>query len=190
MDAIQTSSVTTIGGQGVPRRSERQPSVVLVAPPNASMTDPRIAPPLGLLSLVGWARSKGWDTSSWRVIDLNVDCFGPWPAKGHWTHDFSLDRCMSLIPAGADIYGLSLASMQLPHGRAVAGALRVRDPNAVLICGGSHASAVPEECAVEDEADAKNGFDYVVALEGEIAFVERRAPTKCSRRWRKARRSK
>ncbi len=40
-----------------------------------------------------------------------------------------------------------------------------------MVCGGSHASAVPEECTVEDEAGANNGFDYVVALEGEIAFV-------------------
>jgi radical SAM superfamily enzyme YgiQ (UPF0313 family) len=150
---------------------KREPVVCLIAPPNASMTDPRIAPPIGLLNLVSWARERGYNTSGWRVVDLNVECLGPWPARGHWTHDFSIERCMSLIPSGADVYGLSLASMQLPHGRAIAGELRRREPQAVLLCGGSHASAEPEECAFEDEPGADNGFDYVVTREGEIAFV-------------------
>jgi radical SAM superfamily enzyme YgiQ (UPF0313 family) len=150
---------------------KREPVVCLLAPPNCAMTDPRIAPPVGLMNLVAWARKYGFDTSRWRIVDLNVECLGPWPAKGHWTHDFSIERCMSLLPTGADIYGLSLASMQLPHGRALAAALRVREPNAVLICGGSHASAAPQECAVEDEPGAANGFDYVVEREGEHAFL-------------------
>ena len=149
----------------------RSPVVCLISPPNCSMTDPRIAPPVGLLNLVAWARVEGFDTTSWRVVDLNVECLGDWPAKGHWTHDFSMERILSLIPSGADVYGLSLASMQLPHGRAIAGALRQREPQAVLVCGGSHASAEPEECAVEDEPGADNGFDYVVTREGEHAFV-------------------
>jgi len=140
--------------------------VILVSPPNTSMLDPRIGPPLGLLYLIGWARAHGHDTSGWEVIDLNVECFpsGPGGPKGHWTHDFSLTRCMAEIPEGADVYGIQLASMQFPHAVAIAEALRVREPDALLVCGGSHASAMPGECA--------EWFDVVVTQEGEEAFVE------------------
>jgi len=130
------------------------------------MTDPRIGPPLGLLYLVAEARKRGVDTDGWRVIDLNVECYpsGPGGPQGHWTHDFSLARCMSEIPTGADVYGVQLASMQMPHGVAIARSLRMREPQALLICGGSHASAMPDECAA--------WFDVVVEREGESAFAE------------------
>jgi radical SAM superfamily enzyme YgiQ (UPF0313 family) len=130
------------------------------------MLVPQIGPPLGLLYLAGYARQQGEDVSRWKVVDLNVECFPPGPEgpKGHWTHDFSLDRCMAEIPTGAKVYGISLASMQMPHGVAIAEALRKRDPEALLVAGGSHASAMPEEVA--------EWFDVVVTQEGEITFLE------------------
>lgn len=134
------------------------------------MIDPRIAPPLGLLYLAGWARAQGRDVSTWSVVDLNVACLGDWPADGHWTHDFSIERCLSLIPRGAYVYGFSLASMQLPHGRALARELRMREPGALLVAGGSHASALPDECC--DPVAMRGGhFDVVVEREGEVAFL-------------------
>ena len=138
----------------------RNPVVCLIAPPNPAMVLPQIAPPLGLLYLAGWARAHGFDTSDWRVIDLNTECLGPWPASGHWTHDFTVERCLSLIPTGADVYGLSLASMQLPHGRALARVLRAREPGALIVAGGSHASALPDECC--DPVAMREGHFYVV----------------------------
>lgn len=139
--------------------------IVLVAPPNPSMIDPRIAPPLGLLFLVSWAvQMGGWSISDFEVIDLNTACLEPTAPKGHSTHDFSIERCMKEIPCGARVYGLQLASMQMPHGVAIARALRQREPAALLVCGGSHASALPGECA-ED-------FDVVITQEGEISFLE------------------
>jgi anaerobic magnesium-protoporphyrin IX monomethyl ester cyclase len=139
-------------------------SVVLVAPPNPSMLEPRIAPPLGLLSLVAYARQQGWDTTDWRVIDLNVECYEPTAPKGHATHDFSMARCMAEIPSGADVYGLSFASMQYPHAVAIAKELVARQPGALVVCGGSHPSAVPSECL--------EPFDVVVTGEGEAAFLK------------------
>lgn len=145
--------------------------VVLVAPPNPSMVEPQIAPPLGLLYLVGYARQQGEVTADWTVVDLNTECLGDWPARGHWTHDFSIERCMSLIPRGAQVYGIQLASMQIAHGRAIARELRRREPQALLVCGGSHASALPDECA--DPAAMQGGhFDVVVEREGERPFFE------------------
>ncbi len=140
-------------------------SIVLVCPPNPSMIDPRIAPPLGLLFLAGWAVREGnYKREDFAVIDLNTACYQPDAPKGHGTHDFSVERCMAEIPRGGKVYGVQLASMQMPHGIAVAKELRAREPQALVVCGGSHASALPEECA-ED-------FDVVVTQEGEIIFLE------------------
>jgi anaerobic magnesium-protoporphyrin IX monomethyl ester cyclase len=141
-------------------------SVVLVAPPNPSMLEPRIAPPLGLLSLVAYARQQGRDTTDWRVIDLNVECYAPEAPRGHATHDFSLARCMAEIPTGADVYGLSFASMQYPHAVAIAAELAERDPQALLVCGGSHPSAVGKEVLTT------SAFEAAVVGEGETAFLD------------------
>ena len=136
--------------------------VVLVAPPNPSMLEPRIAPPLGLLFLASWLTERAAVGCSVEVIDLNVACYEPTNPRGHATHDFSLDRCLREIPGGAAVYGISLASMQMPHGIALCHALRKRDPDALLVAGGSHASSVPHEVA--------EVFDVVVQQEGEVAF--------------------
>lgn len=149
------------------------PVVVLVAPPNAAMLEPRIAPPLGLLNLVAWARAQGWDTSAWRVIDHATACYPPGREgpRGHWTHDFSIARCMAEIPTGADIYGVQLSSMQIAHGRAIAQALREREPQALLVAGGSHASALADECC-DSVAMFGGHFDVIVEREGEHPFVQ------------------
>ncbi|MCB0355266.1 MAG: radical SAM protein, partial [Bdellovibrionales bacterium] len=138
--------------------------VCLVSPPNPSMLEPRIAPPLGLLYLAAWADEFHPGLARSVVIDLNTKCFAPESPKGHATHDFSLTRCMSEIPSGCQVYGLQLASMQMPHGISISKLLREREPNALIVCGGSHASAVPNECAQD--------FDVVITQEGEIVFSE------------------
>lgn len=139
------------------------PDLVLVAPPNPSMLEPRIAPPLGLLFLAGWLLERTTFAGSIRVVDLNVECYEPTAPIGHQTHDFSLDRCMREIPSGASIYGVSLASMQMPHGIAIAEELRRREPDALVVAGGSHASSLPDEVAEH--------FDVVVTQEGEEVFA-------------------
>lgn len=141
-------------------------NVCLIAPPNKSMADPRIAPPLGLLYLAAAQRNAGLGTPA--VVDLNVSCYpaGPEGSKDHPggnTHDFSLDRMLAEVPTGCDVYGLSLASMQLASGLPLVRALRLREPGAVLVAGGAHASAMPADLAAD--------FDVVVRYEGEAAWV-------------------
>lgn len=139
--------------------------IVLIAPPNVSMLEPRIAPPLGLLYLVSWAVRHGdYELSDFQIVDLNIECFQPDAPHGHETHDFSLERCMAEIPKGADLYGIQLASMQMPHGVAIAELLKEREPGALIVAGGSHASALPEEVA--------GHFDVTITQEGELAFLE------------------
>lgn len=150
-----------------------QPSVVLIAPPNPAMVEPRVAPPLGLLALAAYGRAHGFDgEGQWTVVDLNVACYPPGPAgpQGHGTHDFSMERCLAEIPTGADVYGIGFASAQCYHARAICAALRAREPRAVLVCGGPHPSALPDECAEESVPGAGDAFDAVVTGEGEIAL--------------------
>lgn len=140
--------------------------VCLIAPPNMSMADPRIAPPLGILYLAAAQRAAGLGDPI--VVDLNVACYpagpgGPKDHPGGGTHDFSLERMLAEVPTGCDVYGFSLASMQLASGLPLADALRRREPGAVLVAGGAHASALPD--------DLDRWFDVVVRLEGEVAWV-------------------
>lgn len=140
--------------------------VCLIAPPNRSMADPRIAPPLGLLYLAAAQRAAGYGDPV--VVDLNVACYpagpeGPKDHPGGNTHDFSLERMLAEVPTGCDVYGFSLASMQLASGLPLVDALGRREPGAVLVAGGAHASALP--------ADLEGWFDVVVRYEGEVAWV-------------------
>ncbi len=141
------------------------PSVCLIAPPNTSMADPRIAPPLGLLYLAAAQIAAGFDPPT--VIDLNTACYQPDAPKGHPggnTHDFSIERCMAEIPHGMDVYGLSVASMQMEHAVPILKMLRKRSPRALLVVGGAHASAAPE--------DFVGLADVVIRYEGEGAWVK------------------
>lgn len=140
------------------------PSVVLISPPNSSMADPRIAPPLGLLYLAAAQIQAGLGAPV--VIDLNIACYQPDAPREHPggnTHDFSIARCMREIPTGADVYGLSVASMQMAHAVPLLKLLREREPGALLVVGGAHASAAPDDFA--------GIADMVIRFEGEDAWV-------------------
>lgn len=142
------------------------PKVVLIAPGNTSMADPRIAPPLGLLYLAAAQMRAGFDAPV--VVDLNVACYpagptGPKDHPGGHTHDFSIERCMAEIPRGADVYGLSIASMQMQLAVPILEQLREREPRALLVAGGAHVSADPEDLA--------GLVDVAVRFEGEDAWV-------------------
>ena len=141
------------------------PSAVLIAPPNSSMADPRIAPPLGLLYLAAAQIDAGLGAPV--VIDLNIACYQPDAPREHPggnTHDFSIARCMREIPTGADVYGLSVASMQMAHAVPLLKLLREREPGALLVVGGAHVSAAPE--------DFYDLADVVIRYEGEDAWVD------------------
>lgn len=138
----------------------------LVAPPNPPLADPRIGPPLGLLYLAAAARDGGVPVDH-VVVDLNVACYPAETPRGHWTHDFSISRCLAEIPE-ADVYGFGVASAQVPHARALIRALRERHPAAVFVVGGPHASATGPELL--RDVDGGDAADVVVAGEGEDAW--------------------
>ncbi len=71
-----------------------------------------------------------------------------------------------LIPAeGYDVYGFSTYSVTYHLTRQMAVAVRRRQPRALLVAGGPHATALPSQ-VVDD------GFDVVVTGEGELAMLD------------------
>jgi len=110
------------------------------------LRDDRLEPPLGLLYLATLAQARGYRVN---VTDLSAQ-----PLEG-------LDR---LIPDGFDVYGFSTYSVNYGLTCELMAAVRCRNPGALLMAGGPHATALPA-------AVAADGFDTVVTGEGEIAVL-------------------
>lgn len=118
---------------------------VLVNLPVDDLEDDSMQPPIGLVSIATYAAMNGYemevcDLSGNRGIDLN-----------------------SLIPK-ADVYGFSTYSVTYKKALEVVEKIRLTDPQAYIIAGGPHASALPEK--------VKEDFDCVIVGEGEKVFCE------------------
>jgi anaerobic magnesium-protoporphyrin IX monomethyl ester cyclase len=105
--------------------------------------DDRLEPPLGLLYIGTWAAIRGYPVE---ICDL-----AGIPMEG-WH-----------LPE-ADYYGFVTYSTTYARTLALVTMARSVNPNALMIAGGPHASALPEQ-VLQD-------FDYVVVGEGENALLE------------------
>lgn len=121
------------------------PNICLVQSPCPLVEDDRLEPPLGLLYLAAVVRERGYPVA---LLDLT---------GGRGTAD--------IIPDGHTVYGFSTYSASYATTLSNAHAVRRRNPNAVLVAGGPHATALPEQVA-------SDGFDVVVTGEGEVAIVQ------------------
>lgn len=117
--------------------------ICLIFTPAYELLEDRLEAPLGILYLATWLNSNGFDA---QVCDL----------AGLAEKDWQIPQ--------ADFYGFSTFSTTYQR------TLRVRDiaervnPKAILVAGGPHASALPEEVAKD--------FDFVIVNEGELALLE------------------
>ncbi len=126
--------------------------VLLVAVPYDRLTDPTVAPPIGLLSLAAIVRCHGEDIS---VLDLNVAFEKP-----------KLDECVNaILKHNADVIGISCMSPSYKWAKDLSLVLKNKT-NSVLVIGGAHATALPEQ-TLRDTA-----FDIVVCGEAEDTIVE------------------
>ena len=125
----------------------RHLKTVLVGMPVPEIEDDKRQPPGGLVSLATFAASLGYDVALHDLSGIHL------PAE---------NLCKQLPEA--DVYGFSTYTVTYQDTLTLAAQLRHRQPNAVLIAGGPHASALPAEAAVD--------FDYVVCGEGEYALVD------------------
>jgi anaerobic magnesium-protoporphyrin IX monomethyl ester cyclase len=119
----------------------------LVHTPCHGLRDDRLEPPLGLLYVASYARCSGYEVV---VVDLSSQ-----PSEG------LIDR----IPDNFDVYGFSTYSATFGLTHELAAATRARNPRALYVAGGPHATALPEKVLAA-------GFNIVVRGEGELAFAE------------------
>jgi radical SAM superfamily enzyme YgiQ (UPF0313 family) len=118
-------------------------NITLISLPNPTMTDSKIAPPLGLLYLAASSRRVNV-----KVIDLaNMDDSSP------------LSCLVRLSNEKADLFGVSIASTQIGLAEGVCRALKANNPNTPLIVGGPHPTTLPGETLKLTHAD--------IAVQGE-----------------------
>lgn len=114
--------------------------VELIHPPHPQATDDRLDPPLGLMYVASSLQEAG---HSVRINDLS--------GQKTWAI------------GEADIYGITVYIPTLSIARQIAVQCRQRNPEAKIIVGGAHPTAMPESI---DFADA------IVLGEGELAMLD------------------
>ncbi|MBF0142361.1 MAG: B12-binding domain-containing radical SAM protein [Magnetococcales bacterium] len=143
--------------------------VCLIRPPSQFPGSNMVAlliPPLGLAYVggalaaagVGFAviDSVGEAPDERRPYDNDTNLFG-----------LALETVVDRIPQGVKIIGVSSSfSFDWPLCRTLVGMIRRRFPQALLVAGGEHVTALPEESLRTSE------LDMLVLGEGEATFVE------------------
>ncbi len=133
-------------------------------------------PPLGLAYVAGTLLAAGFEVSA-------VDGLGEALDARHDTENdcqlfgLDLDEVVARVPGDVDLIGVSAGfSFEWPTTRALIHRLRQRFPKVVLIAGGEHATAVPEQCLDQSPLDAcilGEGEETALALARAVAEGER-----------------
>lgn len=114
---------------------------VLIRAPEDDLHDDRLDPPLGLMYLGAAVADAGHDVE---IVDL------------------AGARPLDEIPEG-DLYGISAFTTSYHVALKILAHIRAREPDAVVVAGGPHVSAVQGRVLGE-------GFDYAFVGEGELTF--------------------
>lgn len=127
----------------------------------------QMTPPIGLAYIAGALQAEGHDVA---LIDGLAESFDTRHAWGHdcYLYGLSLDEIMSRIDEDTDMIGVSAAfSFEWPMCRDLIARLRGRFPDAYLIGGGEHITALPEMSMREAPMDAAvlgEGEETIVSL--------------------------
>jgi len=149
----------------------KTPYITLIRPPiifSAKSYSTPITLPVGILYL-----AAALEKSKYRV--KIVDCVGAGINEIHTTIDnrfkiqgIDVDRSIQMINKDCDIIGIStMFSQEWPHIRRYINKVRDSFPNAKIIVGGEHVTAMPEfslrDCPT---------IDYIIKGEGELALIQ------------------
>lgn len=109
-----------------------------------------IYPPLGLAYLAATVREQGFDVT---IIDAEALNIGQ-------------DDLIKIIDPDVDIIGFTSTTLLWPVTRNFSATVKKIFPNALMVIGGPHVTAFPEDTIAASE------FDMGVLKDGEIAFSE------------------
>jgi radical SAM superfamily enzyme YgiQ (UPF0313 family) len=125
-------------------------------------------PPLGIAYLAGALAAAGHDVQVVDGVGEAIDEVRAGPRPEIVLNGLALDAIVARVRRDADVVGVSIAfSHEWPVARALIAALKRALPRAAIVCGGEHASAMPELSLAQAPALA------AVALgEGEETIVE------------------
>jgi anaerobic magnesium-protoporphyrin IX monomethyl ester cyclase len=145
--------------------------VTLIAPPGLKsfsglqMHAPN--PPLGLAYIAAAVREEGIQYTVVDAAGEALDQVSPYPdRKDLMVQGLSTAQILERIPPATDVVGLSCNFSTLwPIVRQIAEAVRGQFPKALIVLGGEHGTAVPENVLKTSD------FDVVVLGEGEETFV-------------------
>ena len=123
-------------------------------------------PPLGLAYIAGSLRHAGFAVQVVDGVGESLDTRHPAGNECYY-YGMTPAETVARIDADASIIGISFGfSFEWPACRDLAAAIRERFPHALLIGGGEHATAMPEQTLRE------SAVDIVVLGEGEETVVE------------------
>lgn len=133
---------------------ETRKKVVLISLPAPFASEPAMNPPLGLCYIAAVLRQA--DIADIRAVDFTL----------YKEYDyFERADYLEKIPTDADVYGIYCMSVQFQWLAQATAYIKRRNPKALVVAGGPHASTCPEECL------RRAGVDIAINGEGEYAFT-------------------
>ena len=129
---------------------KKSPHICLVRPPSVSSKydlSVSIPPPIGLAYMAAYLKRENYKVT---VVDSIGEAPGQtYPGEGSGRHlvyyGLRLDEVIAKVPVDADIIGISVMfSLHWPMAKHLIKQLRSRFPNAFILLGGEHSTALPE----------------------------------------------
>tara|TARA_B100000965_G_scaffold399416_1_gene419337 strand:+ start:643 stop:2220 length:1578 start_codon:yes stop_codon:yes gene_type:complete len=148
------------------------PKVALVRGPVVSAEgalNNEATPAIGLAYVAGSARQLGYDVTIVDAIGEGLNQVSGLDWKpGFITIGLTVDETVARIPEDTGVVGVSgMFSGEWPVVRKIIETIRARFPDALIVAGGEHATALPEFALRDCPA-----LDMVVKGEGEATFVD------------------
>jgi len=149
-----------------------QSLVTLIRPPvlvaRWAHTTPT-CPPIGLAYIAGAIEATGATVVVVDAVGEATDQFMPTDDERFLSHGMSIAQIVDAVPVDTDMIGVScMFSHEWPLVRSLVEQIKLARPNAIIIAGGEHVTAMPdftlEQCAAIDVGVIGEGEDTIADL--------------------------